>query len=711
MIRVRATTALLLAASAGFASAGPLHLKAGTVQTQNLPDLRAAIARAEAIPSRVIVQLDAPMTPQRRVAMEAAGLRLLDYIPDHAFIVDTRNADPGAIAALSFVQAVVPFQDNWKIEPELGAREYHDPELRLFIDAGELPAVVVLFPGADPDRAAARFAERAVTVVAVQQDRDRYTFDVLGEEAALRSLASLESVSWIEPAPEVTFRSNTNTRWIIQTNVLNLTPVYNAGIRGEGQIIAIMDGRVNPNHCSFSDPGVPFGNTHRKIQAYNTSTGADFHGTHVAGTALGDAGANDNTRGIAYASRLVFGLTASSGSYTSMYDKLNLHYSQGATIHTNSWGNDGTTAYDNWARAIDAFSWDRDDNLVLFAVTNTSTLRNPENAKNVLAVGATGPSGSQQNHCTGGRGPTNDGRRKPEIYTPGCSTVSSSGTCSTSSSSGTSMASPAVAGAAALARQYYTEGFYPSGQATPSDAFTPSGTLVKATLLNATVDMTGVSGYPSDLEGWGRLTLDNALSFAGQSRTLIVRDVRNNADDALSTSDVIEVPFEVTSSAQELRVTLVWHDAPAALNTSFAAINNLDLELEAGAGTLYRGNVFASGVSTTGGTADIRNNVEMIRLTAPAAGEYTARIRATAVNVGAQGYALVITGAVAENTFPGCSIADLTEPFGVLDLADAQAFVTAFIAQDPAADLAAPLGVFDIADVQAFNNAFITGCP
>ena len=40
---------------------------------------------------------------------------------------------------------------------------------------------------------------------------------------------------------------------------------------------------------------------------------------------------------------------------------------------------------------------------------------------------------------------------------------------------GTSMAAPAVAAAAALVRQYFMAGFYPSGQANEGDAITPSG--------------------------------------------------------------------------------------------------------------------------------------------------------------------------------------------------------------------------------------------
>lgn len=58
-----------------------------------------------------------------------------------------------------------------------------------------------------------------------------------------------------------------------------------------------------------------------------------------------------------------------------------------------------------------------------------------------------------------------------------------------------------------------------------------------------------------------------------------------------------------------------------------------------------------------------------------------------------------------------CSIADLAEPFGIIDLADVQAFTVAFVNQSSAADLAAPFGILDLADVQAFVNAFTAGCP
>lgn len=55
--------------------------------------------------------------------------------------------------------------------------------------------------------------------------------------------------------------------------------------------------------------------------------------------------------------------------------------------------------------------------------------------------------------------------------------------------------------------------------------------------------------------------------------------------------------------------------------------------------------------------------------------------------------------------------ADLAPPFGVLDLADIIAFITAFGAADPIADFAPPFGVFDLADIVAYVTAFQAGCP
>jgi len=57
-----------------------------------------------------------------------------------------------------------------------------------------------------------------------------------------------------------------------------------------------------------------------------------------------------------------------------------------------------------------------------------------------------------------------------------------------------------------------------------------------------------------------------------------------------------------------------------------------------------------------------------------------------------------------------CTV-DLAPPFGVLDLADVNAFIFGFVTQSPIADLAEPTGVFDLSDISAFTAGFLAGCP
>ena len=120
--------------------------------------------------------------------------------------------------------------------------------------------------------------------------------------------------------------------------------------------------------------------------------------------------------------------------------------------------------------------------------------------------------------------------------------------------------------------------------------------------------------------------------------------------DGLSTGEVLEYRVTVADSSEKLKVTLVWTDPPASASTGsgFAAINDLDLKVESPGGELYRGNVFAGGVSVTGGSKDDRNNVEQAHLDSPEPGIWRVRVRAAAVNQDTQGFALMATGDAAE---------------------------------------------------------------
>jgi hypothetical protein len=221
-----------------------------------------------------------------------------------------------------------------------------------------------------------------------------------------------------------------------------------------------------------------------------------------------------------------------------------------------------------------------------------------------------------------------------------------------------------VAGAAALVRQYYMNGWYPRGVAGSGPALVPSGALVKATLINSAVEVTGGGAYgtqntsnfepfyPNDHQGWGRILLDDALYFQGDTRNLVVHDEATG----LMTGGSTTYSFYNSSSAVALKATLVWSDAPGVPDSSTNLVNDLDLIVVAPDGTTtYHGNKFANSAPPHQSLAyapdlqppdtDTKNNVEGVLVLAPTTGVWTVTVKGTYIPMGPQTYALVITGA------------------------------------------------------------------
>jgi hypothetical protein len=156
--------------------------------------------------------------------------------------------------------------------------------------------------------------------------------------------------------------------------------------------------------------------------------------------------------------------------------------------------------------------------------------------------------------------------------------------------------------------------------------------------------MTGVAQpIPSNCQGWGRILLDNALSFPGDARRLWVKD--DTAGFPMGSSgETRSYDLTVNSSSAPFKVSLVWTDFPSTPAASPHLNNDLDLEVVGPGGISFLGNVFAGGQSTTGGTPDRRNTVEQVLRLAPTPGAYTVTVRSFTVPNGPQPFAVVITG-------------------------------------------------------------------
>jgi hypothetical protein len=419
-----------------------------------------------------------------------------------------------------------------------------------------------------------------------------------------------------------------------------------------------------------------------------------YHGTHTSGTIAGDAGGtvggntytastptssgHELADGMAPNAQLLFqdigNDTSGCLSITDLGGTLRQAHDAGAGIHSASWGSNSAGAYSGSDRIVDNTLSQIEDLIFVVSAGNSgpgaTTIGSPGNAKNAITVGALGHAGSRVVAGFSSRGLTQDGRLKPDIMAPGSSTISASGDSSTTATieaavskglSGTSMAAPTIAGNAGLVRQYFTDGFYPRGAKTAADTYKPSGMALKAVLLNGTNPVLGSDTTPTNQfftanYGWGRGWTDSNLwfsttpsAFGNDNRRLRIFERTNIA--GLATGDFQEYTIANVQAGQELRATLTWYDPEATSGAALSLVNNLDLEVVGPGAVLYRGNVFTSGVSTTGGSADIRNTVEQVRLTAPANGSYTFRVKGTAVPGGArpntnrQGYALAVSGA------------------------------------------------------------------
>jgi hypothetical protein len=268
-------------------------------------------------------------------------------------------------------------------------------------------------------------------------------------------------------------------------------------------------------------------------------------------------------------------------------------------------------------------------------------------------------------------GPTYDWRIKPDLVAPGDSIysastlteseVASGDTCKKVDMDGTSMATPVAAGAFTLLRQYFTDGFYPSGEKHSTDGFEPSAALLKAVMINGAQALKGfesdgwpIEPPPSVKQGWGRidlaasvplpLSVDLEVSAENTPTNLIVLD---NVDDKITGSGEGGLCIDVEGSTEDLRVTLAWTDYPGSMAAEGALVNNLDLQLYFEDGDMLWP---LSGDDLDGlfhFNGDFYNNVERVIWSEPDVGRYWVNVKPTRVQV-AQPFALAVTGQVTE---------------------------------------------------------------
>ncbi|MGV9213945.1 S8 family peptidase [Micromonospora sp. RB23] len=287
----------------------------------------------------------------------------------------------------------------------------------------------------------------------------------------------------------------------------NLTQIdapdaWKAGYTGKGARVAVLD-----TGADFSHPDLAGRVAER---ADFTAEGGDAvdhngHGTHVASTIAGTgAASHGQRRGVAPDAKLVIGKVLDdhgSGEDSGIILGMEWASTRADVINMSLGGSQADDGSDPLSLAVDALSRQTGTLFVIAAGNSGAQISSPGSAATALTVGAVDRDDKLADFSS--RGPLiNNHVAKPELVAPGVDIVAARAAGTNlqdpideyyESLSGTSMATPHVAGAAALLAQRHPDW---------------TGEKIKAALVGASDPLTGIDPYAI---GAGRLNAARAL--------------------------------------------------------------------------------------------------------------------------------------------------------------------------------------------------------
>lgn len=632
-----------------------------------------------------IVQLNGPVHAEDEALLEKAGAKLFGYLPEFAFAARMDEAAVRRVAGLRIVQWIGPYKAGYKLQKALATQA-----------AGAVLVDVWTFSPDDVPAVADAVVQAGGTQVAEVREAAYGRVRAELPAPALSGLVAMDGVQWIERYVRPKLLNNR----AVQGGQLNVTNVWAThGLTGSNQIAAVADTGLDTGDTATIHPDFA-GRIKAGIGLARTSwSDPDSHGTHVCGSVLGDGAASGGQyRGVAFSAQLVMqSIGDSSGALTGIPANLaslfTPAYTNGARVHSDSWGSSVYGQYTSDSVGVDTFIWSNPEMTICIAagndgtdannngVTDADSLGSPATAKNCITVGAAENfhnagegSGAVYGNFSGfaaaplsgdsvsrpydgvhqgmaafsSRGPCDDGRIKPDLVAPGTDVISTRSRVSANTGwgvapgntnylldGGTSMATPLTAGCALLFRQFFIE---------RTSTTNPSASLIKGAMINGARSLspgqygTGTTreipagSRPNNIEGWGHLDVENTL-FPPAPVSMAFYD-------GVAIATGVTNHYLITlGGTNEARVTLCWSDYQGTAGTGKKLINDLDLSVIAPDGTTN----FPNGRTS----ADRTNNVEGIDFAAPVVGTYDIRISGFNVPKNTQRYSLIVRGAIA----------------------------------------------------------------
>lgn len=367
----------------------------------------------------------------------------MPYVPFYAKII---NAYDILYIVTKFLRVNV-MPDASKIHPMLAERM----RLEGLLPTAPVPIIIL-------------FRQDQVGILDAVQgvDAPRHTFRLI---PATSNMAKRDAIQHLTDEPNVLtiwYDAPVHAMADISLSLIGVPPVWQEGLSGKGVKVGVVDTGIDPRHPDFS----------MRISQVKDLTGegpldTNGHGTHVAGIIGGSGAASGGAyRGLAWECLLYVAKALrgdGTGSMSDVMAGIEWAVQQGVQVlnvsPSSDVPSDGTDAL---AVICDAAV---DKGVVVCTAAGNSgpaqhTAGSPACAREVIAVGATDKENQMASFSS--RGPSLDGRVKPDVCLPGVNVIScrAAGTSmgtpldeSYTQASGTSIASAHAAGASALLLQ------------------------------------------------------------------------------------------------------------------------------------------------------------------------------------------------------------------------------------------------------------------
>jgi PKD repeat protein len=565
------------------------------------------------------LQFNAIPTTAQQEQIAAAGIKLLEYIPNKLYVASIpMDININSLKNLN-LRSISSIDKTYKIGQRLEDEDYPDWAM----EGNHITVTIKYHKDINPSVAKAEMKKLGLSINTSMDHAQMVVAQLLPSQ--VNKVVEAPFVRYIDIMSEPGTPESDDGRHLHRANAIDGDFSGARNYDGTGVTFAINDdGFVGP-HIDFK------GRTNQQDVA------GDFAGTHgdmTTGIAGGAGNLDPLMRGMA------------TGSYihvrqyvASMAGTLPLHQDSAVLIFSSSYSNGCNGGYTNTTVLVDQEIYNNPNLMQTFSAGNSNNQDCGYGAgdqwgnvtgghkigKNVIATANLDASDGIANSSS--RGPASDGRIKPDISAHGAGQMSTDPDNSYAPGGGTSAAAPGICGVMAQMHHAYSD--LNGGTIAPS-------ALLKAALLNTANDL-GNDG-PDFIYGWGKANGLKAVELLEDNRYL-----NATLAQGATNSHSITIPAGV----QRAKIMIYWADIEASTVAATALVNDLDATVTDPGSTVHlpwlldhTPNAATLALPATKG-ADHLNNIEQIAIDNPAAGTYTLDVAGTTVPLGTQEYYVV----------------------------------------------------------------------